>query len=227
MSTKLTLRLTELSEIPVIIHHCSFLKSNPSFVSHHPHPLSAQIHPSPGGIPNPTPQTPCNKAAAGDLCRYCQVRGRICRDLQRSGLSHPPWKRPLFCSCWMRMFSRRSGLGMKPISQPSFTSLPIHQSLLYFCNTAKFMATPAPKSPPFLSHTLTRAHERTPLTCRVVKGEKVKFILGSRLTRSLGFGQGLGDEVNNSLTPLVNLEVYQKFIMYYLPNITLCLFQYA
>lgn len=48
--------------------------------------------------------------------------------------SYPPWKRPLFCSCWIRMFSNLSGLGMKPISQPSFTSLPIHQSLLYFWN---------------------------------------------------------------------------------------------
>lgn len=48
--------------------------------------------------------------------------------------AYPPWKRPLFCSCWMRIFSNLSGLGMKPISQPSFTSLPIHQSLLYFWN---------------------------------------------------------------------------------------------
>lgn len=46
-------------------------------------------------------------------------------------LTHP-WKRPLFCSCWSRMFSSFSGLGMKPISQPSFTRRPIHQSLLNF-----------------------------------------------------------------------------------------------
>ena len=44
-----------------------------------------------------------------------------------------PWKRPLFCSCWSRMFSSFSGLGMKPMSQPSFTRRPIHQSLLNFC----------------------------------------------------------------------------------------------
>lgn len=31
------------------------------------------------------------------------------------------------------MFSSLAGLGMKPISAPSFTNLPIHQSLLYFC----------------------------------------------------------------------------------------------
>lgn len=43
-----------------------------------------------------------------------------------------PWKRPLFCSCWSRMFSSFRGLGMKPISQPSFTRRPIHQSLLNF-----------------------------------------------------------------------------------------------
>lgn len=43
-----------------------------------------------------------------------------------------PWTRPLFCSCWSRMFSSFRGLGMKPISQPSFTNRPIHQSLLNF-----------------------------------------------------------------------------------------------
>lgn len=48
-----------------------------------------------------------------------------------SSLTHP-WKRPLFCSCWSRMFSSFSGLGMKPMSQPSFTRRPIHQSLLNF-----------------------------------------------------------------------------------------------
>lgn len=37
-----------------------------------------------------------------------------------------------FCSCLSRMLSRRWGLGMKAMSPPSFTSLPIHQSLLYF-----------------------------------------------------------------------------------------------
>lgn len=44
-----------------------------------------------------------------------------------------PCTRPLFCSCWSRMFSSFRGLGMKPISHPSFTSRPIHQSLLNFC----------------------------------------------------------------------------------------------
>lgn len=39
----------------------------------------------------------------------------------------------IFCSCSSRMFSSLTGLGMKPTSQPSFTSRPIHQSLLYFC----------------------------------------------------------------------------------------------
>lgn len=43
-----------------------------------------------------------------------------------------PWTRPLFCSCCSRMFSSFRGLGMKPISQPSFTNRPIHQSLLNF-----------------------------------------------------------------------------------------------
>lgn len=37
-----------------------------------------------------------------------------------------------FCSCLSRMLSRRWGLGMKAMSPPSLTSLPIHQSLLYF-----------------------------------------------------------------------------------------------
>lgn len=43
-----------------------------------------------------------------------------------------PWTRPLFCSCWSLMFSSLRGLGMKPISHPSFTNRPIHQSLLNF-----------------------------------------------------------------------------------------------
>lgn len=55
--------------------------------------------------------------------------------------SPPPsthlWKRPLFCSCWSRMFSSFRGLGMNPISQPSFTRRPIHQSLLNFCRLGK------------------------------------------------------------------------------------------
>lgn len=38
-----------------------------------------------------------------------------------------------FCSCSRRRLSSLTGLGMKPTSQPSFTSRPIHQSLLYFC----------------------------------------------------------------------------------------------
>lgn len=38
-----------------------------------------------------------------------------------------------FCSCRRRRLSSLTGLGMKPTSQPSFTSRPIHQSLLYFC----------------------------------------------------------------------------------------------
>ena len=49
------------------------------------------------------------------------------------GAAPYPWMRPLFCSCCSRMFSSFRGLGMKPISQPSFTSRPIHQSLLNFC----------------------------------------------------------------------------------------------
>lgn len=48
-----------------------------------------------------------------------------------------PWKRPLFCSCCSRMFSSFRGLGMNPISQPSFTRRPIHQSLLNFCRLEK------------------------------------------------------------------------------------------
>lgn len=38
-----------------------------------------------------------------------------------------------FCSCLSLMASSRRGLGMKVMSAPSFTSRPIHQSLLYFC----------------------------------------------------------------------------------------------
>lgn len=56
--------------------------------------------------------------------------------VRREGFSVPyPWTRPLFCSCWSRMFSSFRGLGMKPISQPSFTNRPIHQSLLNFWGT--------------------------------------------------------------------------------------------
>lgn len=47
-------------------------------------------------------------------------------------LSHKPRSHLAFCSCLSRMLSRRWGLGMKAMSPPSFTSLPIHQSLLYF-----------------------------------------------------------------------------------------------
>lgn len=56
-----------------------------------------------------------------------------CDHVPRVCFSGPyPWTRPLFCSCWSRMFSSFRGLGMKPISQPSFTNRPIHQSLLNF-----------------------------------------------------------------------------------------------
>lgn len=72
--------------------------------------------------------------------RYCLVSEKILNYFKRLQHPYPPWKRPLFCSCWMRIFSSLSGLGMKPISQPSFTSLPIHQSLLYFWNTERFLA---------------------------------------------------------------------------------------
>ena len=37
------------------------------------------------------------------------------------------------CACWSLKFSNFIGDGMKPISQPSLTKRPIHQSLLYFC----------------------------------------------------------------------------------------------
>lgn len=76
-----------------------------------------------------------------DHCILCQLERKSLRVNQKESPkfiekkeAYPPWKRPLFCSCWIRMFSNLSGLGMKPISQPSFTSLPIHQSLLYFWN---------------------------------------------------------------------------------------------
>lgn len=42
-----------------------------------------------------------------------------------------------FCSCFILMASSLTGLGMKVMSAPSFTSRPIHQSLLYFCATAR------------------------------------------------------------------------------------------
>lgn len=41
----------------------------------------------------------------------------------------------LLCSCNCRVLSSFTGLGMKPTSHPSFTKRPIHQLLLYFCNT--------------------------------------------------------------------------------------------
>lgn len=45
--------------------------------------------------------------------------------------SSKPFDLPV-CACWRRKFSNFMGDGMKPISQPSLTNLPIHQSLLYF-----------------------------------------------------------------------------------------------
>lgn len=42
-----------------------------------------------------------------------------------------------FCSCFILMASSLTGLGMKVMSAPSFTSRPIHQSLLYFCIKVK------------------------------------------------------------------------------------------
>lgn len=42
-----------------------------------------------------------------------------------------------FCSCCSLMFSSLTGLGMNPISQPSFTNRPIHQSLLNFYRLKK------------------------------------------------------------------------------------------
>lgn len=42
-----------------------------------------------------------------------------------------------FCSCLILMVSSLTGLGMNVMSAPSFTSRPIHQSLLYFCRTQK------------------------------------------------------------------------------------------
>lgn len=42
-----------------------------------------------------------------------------------------------FCSCFILMASSLTGLGMNVMSAPSFTSRPIHQSLLYFCRKVK------------------------------------------------------------------------------------------
>ncbi len=41
------------------------------------------------------------------------------------------------CDCCSRSDSSLAGLGMNPTSQPSFTSRPIHQSLLNFCKGNK------------------------------------------------------------------------------------------
>lgn len=57
----------------------------------------------------------------------CYVFGCVCMCIESQHCSHLA-----FCSCLSRMLSRRWGLGMKAMSPPSFTSLPIHQSLLYF-----------------------------------------------------------------------------------------------
>lgn len=57
----------------------------------------------PAGIPNPTQQMPCNKAAAGDLWRYCPAWGRIWSALQRSGSltlrGSGPFSAPAGCGC--------------------------------------------------------------------------------------------------------------------------------
>lgn len=53
--------------------------------------------------------------------------------MQMRGL-YLEWNLPCLalCSWRIRVFSSFTGLGMKPISQPSFTRRPIHQSLLNF-----------------------------------------------------------------------------------------------
>lgn len=67
-----------------------------------------------------------------------QVKGAVAESPATSDLA------AAFCSCLILMASSLTGLGMKVMSAPSFTSRPIHQSLLYFCHTQK-------KHPPFVS----------------------------------------------------------------------------
>lgn len=103
--------------------------------------LTAPSEPGTGPFPPhpPAPWQPFRSSLQRESFfrqRLC-VQSSCCLPSERpfaalpSSLTHP-WKRPLFCSCWSRMFSSFNGLGMKPISQPSFTRRPIHQSLLNF-----------------------------------------------------------------------------------------------
>lgn len=78
---------------------------------------------APADGPTAAPSPPLLRALS---CRQQGApRGRGYLELRRL------WRS--FCSCSRRRLSSFTGLGMKPTSQPSFTSRPIHQSLLYFC----------------------------------------------------------------------------------------------
>lgn len=89
----------------------------------HPHPLRPWAGPCPGGqglalrSPLPAGLTRESQCPPHPLGGHLELR-RFWRSV---------------CSCSRRRLSSLTGLGMKPTSQPSFTSLPIHQSLLYFC----------------------------------------------------------------------------------------------
>lgn len=87
-------------------------------------------------MPGTSPTLLSYKATAGSSVPC----GLLSAGLSQDSNAPPPgrhlelrrfWRR--VCSCSRRRLSSLTGLGMKPTSQPSFTSRPIHQSLLYFC----------------------------------------------------------------------------------------------
>lgn len=69
-----------------------------------------------------------------------------------------------FCSCFILMASSLTGLGMKVMSAPSFTSRPIHQSLLYFCIIYEIVAF-RPQFSWANEHWLSLCQRPLPLLC--------------------------------------------------------------
>lgn len=80
--------------------------------------------------------TSAGKSASSNMADgYCisyNMAEGYCMDMPETYLAYILPALPEFEDCILR-FSSLAGLGMKPTSQPSFTNLPIHQSLLNFC----------------------------------------------------------------------------------------------
>lgn len=75
--------------------------------------------------------------ASGIRATQTDRKTEIQRQVEWTDLSELGDLAAAFCSCFILMASSLTGLGMNVMSAPSFTSRPIHQSLLYFCTTVK------------------------------------------------------------------------------------------